>query len=48
MDADKQELNPPQVLDLHDETAPEEIQSLTIARSLEPGAYGLDLSKIAV
>ena len=48
LDADKQELDPPQVLDLHDESAPEEIQSLTIARSLEPGAYGLDLAKIAV
>mgnify|MGYP001828246442 FL=1 len=48
LDAEKQELNPPQVLDLHDESAPEEIQSLTIARSLEPGAYGVDLSKIAI
>lgn len=46
--ADKTHLETPQVLDLQDETADEEIQSISIAKSLEPGAYGLDLSQIAV
>jgi HD-GYP domain-containing protein (c-di-GMP phosphodiesterase class II) len=48
LDSEKQRLDVPQVLDLYDESAGEEIKSLTIKKSLEPGAYDLDLSKIAV
>ena len=48
LDAEKQRLEVPQVLDLHDPDADAEVASLSIARSLEPGAYDLDLSQIAV
>jgi HD-GYP domain-containing protein (c-di-GMP phosphodiesterase class II) len=48
LDADKQRLKTPKFIDLHDESADEAVQSLSISKSLEPGAYDLDLSAVAV
>jgi len=47
LDANKRELRENKVIDLQEDPA-EEVQSLRIIRSLEPGAYDLDLSAIAV
>ena len=48
LDADKQPLRKSKMVDLQDETAGESVQNLNIVKSLEPGAYGVDLSAVAV
>jgi hypothetical protein len=45
LDANKNVLAQSRVVDLHEEV-PDDPQSLTITKSLEPEAYGIDLSAI--
>jgi putative nucleotidyltransferase with HDIG domain len=46
LDANKRRLARPRVVDLLIETSPEGEQALSIARSLEPGAYDIDLAQV--
>ena len=46
LDANKRRLARPRVVDLLIETSPEGEQSLSIVRSLEPGAYDIDLAQV--
>jgi putative nucleotidyltransferase with HDIG domain len=46
LDANKKRLARPKVVDLLIETSPEGEQSLSIVRSLEPGAYDIDLAQV--
>ncbi len=46
LDANKKRLVRPRVVDLLIETDPERGESLSIARSLEPGAYDIDLAQV--
>ncbi len=48
LDADKQELPEPRVIDLADHAARMDGTSLEIRDSLEPNAHGIDLSKIPI
>ncbi|MCP5191051.1 MAG: HD-GYP domain-containing protein, partial [Pseudomonadales bacterium] len=47
LDAAKNRLREPQVLDLH-ELAESETRELAIARALEPNAYGIDLAELDI
>jgi hypothetical protein len=48
LDANKRELRENRVIDLQEEGDAEEAPSLRILKSLEPGAYDLDLSAVAI
>ena len=48
LDADKRQLGKSRMIDLQDASADESIKSLNIVKSLEPGAYGVDLSAVAL
>ena len=48
LDANKRELRDNRMIDLQEECDGEEAPSLRILRSLEPGAYDLDLSAVAI
>jgi len=48
LDADKRQLGKSRMIDLQDASSDESIKSLNIVKSLEPGAYGVDLSAVAI
>lgn len=48
LDTNKRQLQKPRMIDLQDVAADESIASLNIVKSLEPDAYGVDLSVVAV